>query len=167
MQIYNIQKLILIMKMNIFNQIYINKVKWLEWFKNSCAFDSFIAIFFFSLYPFIIKNDLFVNNEYFCDNNNSSDDFKIYMRFINILIQNQNKDNFKFYFLYNDFVNQTKIDFMNFFSYEKYHFVPVVINLRKFYNNKLFFIEYEISEFCTGNCEYSSKSIKKLLTISM
>ena len=87
------------------NQIYINKVKWLEWYKNSCAFDSFIAAFVFSLYPFIIKNDLFVNNEYFCDNINSSDDFKIYMEFINILIQNQNKDNSKFYFLYNDFVN--------------------------------------------------------------
>lgn len=71
------------------------------------------------------------------------------MEFINILIQKQNEIDFKFYIIYDDFVNQAKIDFMKFFSYEKYHYVPAVINLRQLYNNKLFCIEYEISEYCT------------------
>ena len=51
---------------------------------------------------------------------------------------------------------------MKFFQYEKYQLVPAVINLRQFYNNKLFCIELELSEQCTGSCELSNKVIKKL-----
>lgn len=40
--------------------------------------------------------------------------------------------------------------------------MPIVINLRNFYNNKLFCIEFQLSEYCTGNCEYSKKIIKNL-----
>ena len=41
-------------KININNK----SIKFLHWYRNSCAFDSFLAAFVFSIYPLITKNDI-------------------------------------------------------------------------------------------------------------
>ena len=116
----------------------------------------------FSIYPIILKNDIFLKKNFLCDINNNQYDFNDYIEFVKILIQSENNEDFKFYIIYDDYIKNTNNDFMKFFSYEKYQFVPIVINLRNFYNNKLFCIEYQVSEYCTGNCEYSKKLTKNL-----
>ena len=139
-----------------------DKIRWLKWYRNSCAFDSFFAWFVFSIYPIILKNDIFLKKNFLFDINNNQYDFNSYIEFVKILIQSENNEDFKFYIIFDDYIKNTNNYFMKFFSYEKYQFVPIVINLRNFYNNKIFCIEYQVSEYCTGNYEYSKKLTKNL-----
>ena len=46
-------------------------IHWLQWYSNSCAFDSFIASFIFSIYLIISKNDIFLNKDFLCYKNNN------------------------------------------------------------------------------------------------
>ena len=52
---------------------------------------------------------------------------------------------------------------MKFFSYEKYQFVPIVINLRNFYNNKLFCTEYQIFHVKIKCLHFLIYKLKKII----
>ena len=71
----------------------------LKWYHNSCAFGSFFASFVFCIYPIILKNDIFLNNDFLCDIKNKQYDFNSYIEFIKILIQRQSNEDFKFYMM--------------------------------------------------------------------
>ena len=77
-----------------------DKIRWLKWYRNSCAFDSFFASFVFSIYPIILKNDIFLKKNFLCDINNNQYDFNSYIEFVKILIQSENNEDFKFYIIY-------------------------------------------------------------------
>ena len=85
-----------------------------------------------------------------------NEDFNLYLEFINNIINNINKGNRNyFYDLYFDFNKINNCDLFNLDpNIELKHFVPIIINYRKLFNNIIFRINYRIYLYCTGTCEY-------------
>ena len=74
-----------------------------KWYKNSCAFDSFITIFIFSIYPKLLNEKSQIESKV----------FTYYLKFIeNIIANNLNKE-IKFYEIYEEFFGN---EIFNFFS---------------------------------------------------
>ena len=138
------------------NNSNLNKKKGLQWFNNSCSFDSFIPIFIYSIYPNIkeiIQNNL---------NESSKNDFTLYIKFINEILEKYlNKGN-KFYEILDNFNNQYQVNIYNLRDNEKYQFLPIIINYRLLVNIEYFCIDYKIKHFCTGNCKFNNQPIEIL-----
>ena len=63
-----------------------------------------------------------------------------------------------FYDIYEEFNNDNKLDLFELDEeIEKYDLLPIVINYRNLYNNKLFCIIYSIKYFSTGKCKFKSQ----------
>ena len=131
------------------------------WKNNSCAFDSFLSIFINSIKPNI---DIFKFNTE--DNKiiKENKDYNLYIKFINYIINNINNNNRNyFYDLYNEFNKSNKCDLFQLNpKIELYQFVPVVINYRKFFNNFIFCIKYNIYQYCTGTSKYGGAGKKEI-----
>ena len=143
-----------------------NKVSFLN-NNNSCAFTSFLSIFIFALNPSI--NDYLNNNiiiQKIIYDNNKKDDFlyELFLKFINEIIDNMNGKYLDFYNIYQNFNASNKSNLYKLLNNENKQIVPIVVNYRPLYNNKLFSIVYKIKYFCTGNCKYRNGFEEELIT---
>ena len=76
----------------------------------------------------------------------------MYLKFIN-KINSENIFNYiNFYDIYVKYINDNNYNLFNLQNNEYHLFVPVVINYRNFYNNKIFGIIYKINYFCMDKC---------------
>ena len=72
-----------------------------------------------------------------------------------------------FYDIYEEFNNDNKLDLFELDEeIEKYDLLPIVINYRNLYNNKLFCIIYSIKHFCTGKCKFKNQLMENNLMSS-
>jgi len=76
----------------------LNKKVGFIWDKNSCAFDSFITIFIYSIYPHIMNNLIEINNQ----------KFKEYIIFIDEIIAEYLNKEIKFYEIKKHLIIQIK-----------------------------------------------------------
>ena len=123
-----------------------NKVGFI-WDKNSCAFDSFITIFIYSIYPHISNNLIEINNQ----------KFKEYIIFIDEIIAEYLNKEIKFYEIYEAFNKSNKTDIYTLKKEEVYSYNPIVINYRILVNIPYFYIKYKINHYCTGKCKFSKQ----------
>ena len=66
-----------------------------------------------------------------------------------------------FYDIYEEFNNDNKLDLFELDKeIEKYDLLPIVINYRNLYNNKLFCIIYSIKHSCTEKSKFKNQLIE-------
>ena len=141
----------------------INEQLFLSNYQLSCSFDSFLSIFINTIYPAIIKNQ----NEENEINLKKNKKYKYYIKFIETLNQKNIIEQMTFYDIYEEFNNDNKLDLFELDEeIEKYDLLPIVINYRNLYNNKLFCIIYSIKHFCTGKCKFKNQLIENNLMSS-
>ena len=138
-----------------------NKILWINNYKLSCALDSFITIFLFSIY---IK----LNKEDYKNDSNFNDDFNKYifillMDFCDYILRNYLNKNFYFYETYIEYYEKNNLfNFLLLQNAEVNEFIPITTIFRSLYNNKYFIIEYEKTCRCTGNCQYKNQKTFRL-----
>ena len=77
--------------------------------------------------------------------------------FIETLNQKKIEEQMTFYDIYEEFNHDNKLDLFELDEeIEKYDLLPIVINYRNLYNNKLFCIRYSIKHFGTGKCIFKN-----------